>query len=84
MAGSLIELRNRRRPRVRKTFKVNNMMASASKEDSNVEGFLDSQIKGRKRVATIAAGAILTRLLTDPSNSTPREKLDSAHPDCSE
>src|SRR6478672_9540900 len=52
------------------------MSPRLSREDKSVEIFFDSQRKGRKSVAVIAAGASLARLYADPSYSTPREKVE--------
>lgn len=57
-----------------KTNNVNNIIARLSSEESKVDIFLDSHKNGLKKVATIAAGAILIRLPVLPSNSTPNEK----------
>ena len=65
-------------PALKNTDKVKNMITILSMDDKMVDTFFDSQIKGRYRVAIIAAGAIFTRLPNEPSYSTPSEKLEPA------
>ncbi len=73
----MMDLMNRMIPTFFSTYKVNNIRARLSRDESKVEIFLDSQMNGLNKVAMIAAGAILARLDTLPSNSTPSEKFDS-------
>lgn len=65
-------------PVFRNTYKVKNIRHKLSSEEKSVDIFFDSHKKGRNKLAAIAAGAIFIKLTTEPSNSTPRLKFDSA------
>ena len=81
MVGSLAIVRKKfLGPTFNRMDSVKIIKARDSSDESSVEIFVDSQINGRYNVATIAAGAIFTILVIDPSKSTPSEKLDSPMP----
>ena len=82
IAGSFQALKKLRNPDLRIMLKVSNISARLSKEESKVLNFRVSHKKGRYKVAIIAAGAIFIRLVTDPSNSTPKSKFDPAISAC--
>jgi hypothetical protein len=53
-------------------------MKRLSIDESKVDGLLVSQIKGRNRVAVMAKGIILIKLIKLPSKSAPNLKLEEA------
>lgn len=74
----IIVIKNLNGPARKKTKIVNRSMNKLSSEAANTVAFFASQTKGLYKVANIAAGAILIKLETVPSNSTPSEKLEPA------